>query len=96
MPRLIVLCAILVCSLSAQTKKILVRGDARLVQEFQSVTDKARIVQVNDQNIMQEIVDADAYIGTITPGPGARGQESEMGRGDERRRGECAVPIRRQ
>ena len=57
----------MVCTLTAQTKKILVQGDSKLVQEFQSVTDKARIVPVTSQNVMSEIVDADAFIGNIKP-----------------------------
>jgi phosphoglycerate dehydrogenase-like enzyme len=67
MYRLIVIALSLACALSAQTKKIVVRGDSRLVQEFQSVTDKARIVPVTDANVMKEIADADAYIGSIKP-----------------------------
>lgn len=54
-------------ALTAQTKKILVAGDSALVAELQSVTPKARVVGVNRSNVMQEIVDADAYIGSITP-----------------------------
>jgi phosphoglycerate dehydrogenase-like enzyme len=67
MHRLILIALSLVCVLSAQTKKIVVRGDGRMIQDFQSVTDKARIVAVNDSNVMQEIADADAYIGSIKP-----------------------------
>jgi phosphoglycerate dehydrogenase-like enzyme len=67
MHRLILIALSLVCVVSAQTKKIVVRGDGRMIQEFQSVTDKARIVAVNDSNVMQEIADADAYIGSIKP-----------------------------
>jgi phosphoglycerate dehydrogenase-like enzyme len=67
MHRPILIAAVMVCALSAQTKKIVVRGDAKLIQEFQSVTDKARIVPITDQNVMAEIVDADAYIGSIKP-----------------------------
>ena len=67
MYRPILIALTLACALSAQTKKILVRGDAKLAQDFQSVTDKAHLVAVNDQNVMKEIVDADAYIGSIKP-----------------------------
>jgi phosphoglycerate dehydrogenase-like enzyme len=67
MHRLILIALVLSCTLFAQTKKILVRGDAKLAQTFQSVTDKARIVPVSDQNVMSEIVDADAFIGNIKP-----------------------------
>jgi phosphoglycerate dehydrogenase-like enzyme len=53
--------------LPAQQKKILVSdSDAPLVEELQGVTTQARIVPVNEANVMSEIVDADAYIGEIT------------------------------
>jgi phosphoglycerate dehydrogenase-like enzyme len=57
-----------VCALSAQTKKILVdREEDELVQDLRSVSQKARLVPVNKSNVMQEIGDADAFIGNITP-----------------------------
>jgi D-2-hydroxyacid dehydrogenase (NADP+) len=53
---------------SAQTKKILVEGaDAEMLKEYRSVTPKARIVGVTSATVMQEIGDADAFIGVITP-----------------------------
>ncbi len=62
---LLLLCA---CTLSAQTKKILVAGGGEdLVQDLQKVSAKARIVPVTDSDVMQEIGDADAFIGRITP-----------------------------
>ena len=67
MYRTLLLALIVATALSAQTKKILVRGDAKMAQDFQSVTDKAKLVPVNDQNVMSEIVDADAFIGNIKP-----------------------------
>jgi len=67
MYRLIFITLSLVFALSAQTKKIVVRGDAKLLQDFQGVTDKARFVAINDGNVMSEIADADAYIGNIKP-----------------------------
>ena len=67
MYRLITIALTIACLASAQTKKIVVRGDANLAQQFQSVTDKVRVVPINDQNVMKEIVDADAYIGNIKP-----------------------------
>ena len=67
MHRLISIALMIACALAAQTKKIVVRGDAKLIQDFQSVTDKAKIVQITDQNVMSEIVDADAYVGNIKP-----------------------------
>jgi len=45
---------------SAQVKKI-------VVQELSSVSPKAHIVPVTEQNVMSEIADADAFIGNITP-----------------------------
>jgi D-2-hydroxyacid dehydrogenase (NADP+) len=58
-----------VCALSAQTKKILVDREEEdvLVRDLQSVSPKAKIVPVNKANVMQEIGDADAFIGNITP-----------------------------
>src|SRR5579864_9621500 len=58
-----------VCALSAQTKKILVDRSEEdvLVQDLQSVSPKAHIVPVNKGNVMQEIGDADAFIGNVTP-----------------------------
>ena len=52
----------------AQTVKILITdSDPGLVQELRAVTPKARIVPVTVQNVMQEITDADAFIGEINP-----------------------------
>jgi D-2-hydroxyacid dehydrogenase (NADP+) len=52
----------------AQTKKILLQSDeAALLKELQSASPKATIVPVTDKNMMQEIRDADAFIGSITP-----------------------------
>lgn len=68
MRRLILFFTFFICtSLTAQTRKVLVRGDANLVKDLQSVTDKAHMVLVDDQNVMKEIGDADAYIGNIKP-----------------------------
>ncbi|MCS7026782.1 MAG: D-2-hydroxyacid dehydrogenase [Bryobacteraceae bacterium] len=54
--------------LCAQTKKILAWNMSPAdVRELQAVTDKARIVPVNANNVMQEIADADAFLGEITP-----------------------------
>jgi phosphoglycerate dehydrogenase-like enzyme len=56
------------CALSAQTKKILAWNMSPAdVRELQAVTDKARIVPVTKDNVMQEISDADAFLGEITP-----------------------------
>jgi phosphoglycerate dehydrogenase-like enzyme len=59
----------LICALPlhAQQKKILVAdNDEALVNDLQRVTTQAKIVKVNEANALQEIVDADAYIGNIT------------------------------
>src|ERR1051326_3236744 len=54
--------------LNAQMKKIVVEvNDPVLMEELNSVSPKARIVQVTSQNALTEIADADAYIGNITP-----------------------------
>ena len=58
----------LTISASAQTKKILLQSEeAALLNELQSASSKATIVPVTDKNVMQEIGDADAFIGSITP-----------------------------
>jgi len=52
----------------AQAKKILLSNpDPEMLKELQSVTPSARVVPVTQQTIMQEIGDADAMIGEITP-----------------------------
>ncbi|HUJ23535.1 MAG TPA: NAD(P)-dependent oxidoreductase, partial [Bryobacteraceae bacterium] len=68
MRRWVSLLAICACALSAQTKKILVSTeDEDFVHDLQGVTPKARIVPVDKNNVMQEIGDADAFIGSIRP-----------------------------
>jgi phosphoglycerate dehydrogenase-like enzyme len=55
-------------SASAQTKKILIASDeAALLKELQSASPKATIIPVTNKNVMQEIGDADAFIGNIRP-----------------------------
>ena len=52
----------------AQAVKILITSaDPTLVRELQAVTPRARIMHVTAQNVMQEIPDADAFIGEIKP-----------------------------
>jgi phosphoglycerate dehydrogenase-like enzyme len=51
----------------AQQKKILFMGEGEMLTALQSVTDKAKIVPVTTANVMQELPDADAFIGTIKP-----------------------------
>jgi phosphoglycerate dehydrogenase-like enzyme len=61
----LVLCAL---TSTAQTKKIIVEGaDPAMLKEYQSVTPKARVIGVTAETVMQEIGDADAFIGNITP-----------------------------
>jgi D-2-hydroxyacid dehydrogenase (NADP+) len=65
--RRLVLLTLLAIPLSAQTKKILVAGDAKLVADLQSVTNKVHVVAVTPATVLKEIPDADAYIGNIRP-----------------------------
>jgi phosphoglycerate dehydrogenase-like enzyme len=52
----------------AQEKKILVSSErAYLVEDLKGASPLARIVLVTPETVMQEIVDADAFIGRITP-----------------------------
>ena len=57
------LCAIALC---AQTKKILVT-DPSALKELEGASSQVRLVPVTKENVMQEIADADAYIGSIRP-----------------------------
>ena len=50
-----------------QKKILIMNSEPALVQELQSVTPRAKIVAVTQQNVMEEIADADAFIGEITP-----------------------------
>ncbi len=66
--RFLALTVALIAPLRAETKKILVvNGAPALLQELSSVSADARIVPVTRQNVMNEIVDADAFIGEPTP-----------------------------
>jgi phosphoglycerate dehydrogenase-like enzyme len=61
----VILCA---AALAAQTKKVLIVGaDPAMVQELQSASSKVRVVSTTPQNVMKEIVDADAFIGNLKP-----------------------------
>jgi phosphoglycerate dehydrogenase-like enzyme len=54
--------------LGAQTKKVVVSNRTpEVIADWQSASDKIRLVPVTDETVMAEIVDADAYIGNITP-----------------------------
>jgi len=58
-------CALALC---AQTKKIVVvNADPAMVKELESASPQARIVVPTPANLMQEIADADAFIGSIRP-----------------------------
>lgn len=70
MRRLVLLLAIctIAVSVHAQTKKILLESaDPALLKDLQSASSKAIIVPVTEKNVLQEIGDADAFIGDITP-----------------------------
>ena len=51
----------------SQQKKILFMGEGDMLTALQSASDKAKIVPVTTANVMQELADADAFIGTIKP-----------------------------
>jgi D-2-hydroxyacid dehydrogenase (NADP+) len=67
MRRITFMLAMAACALSAQPKKILVMGAGPDIKEYQSVSPKAQVIPVTKETVMQEIGDADAFIGTITP-----------------------------
>jgi len=67
MYRLMLLLAMCAAAVSAEPKKIVVMNDAALAKELQSVTRDARIVLATPDNVMQEIPDADGFVGNITP-----------------------------
>lgn len=53
---------------AAETKKILVtNADPAMLKELQSASSQARVIPVTKANVMQEITDADAFIGEINP-----------------------------
>ena len=65
--QVIVVCA-LTASSFAQSKKILLESnDPALLKQLQSASAKATIVPVTGENVMREIADADAFIGSIKP-----------------------------
>src|SRR5258708_37164655 len=61
---LVLLCA---GGLNAQKKIVVATGGESLARELQAVTPKVQVVLLNPSNRMQEIADADAYIGEISP-----------------------------
>lgn len=53
---------------AAETKKIVVtNADPGMLKELQSASSLVRIIPVTKANVMQEIADADAFIGEINP-----------------------------
>jgi phosphoglycerate dehydrogenase-like enzyme len=68
MRRLITTLLFTACLLSAQTKKILLlNGSPAQAADFQAVSPKVRIVSVTNDTVMNEIADADGFIGNIRP-----------------------------
>jgi phosphoglycerate dehydrogenase-like enzyme len=69
MRRVVLIAAVcsITLTLQAAPKKILIAtADPARLQEFQSVTPEAKVVPVTGATVMQEISDADAFIGEIT------------------------------
>lgn len=68
MRRLTICFAICALTLSAQTKKILVaNADPDMLKELQSASSQAEVIPVKPENVVQQITDADAFIGEIKP-----------------------------
>lgn len=66
--RVLPLTLVLAALCAAQPKKIVVLGqNPEAIRELQTASPLARIVPVTQQNLMTEIVDADAIFGTISP-----------------------------
>jgi D-2-hydroxyacid dehydrogenase (NADP+) len=66
MARLMVLGFVCASALAAQPKILVGDGGSELAQQLQSASSQAKIVAASEGNVMQEIADADAYIGNIT------------------------------
>jgi len=64
--RLLVALLLFTASLNAQQKKVLVAGNPTFARELATVTPKARVIPITDANVMAEIPDADAFIGSIS------------------------------
>ena len=68
--KLRLLTALLACTflLAGQTKKIVVLGqNEEVVRDWQTASNKVKLVLVNRDQVMGEIVDAHAFLGSITP-----------------------------
>jgi phosphoglycerate dehydrogenase-like enzyme len=66
MRRLILIALACTFTLRAQHKILLAYEDEGLAQELRAAAPNAKIVPVTNANVMNEIADADAYIGNIT------------------------------
>lgn len=65
---LLFLLALGACVLSAQTKKILIsNADPAVLKELQTAPGDLKLVTVTPETVMNEIKDADAFIGEIKP-----------------------------
>lgn len=68
MVRFLALVALSVSLCGAQQLKILVTGqNEETIADWQSASDKVKLVRVSSDTAMVEIADADAYIGNISP-----------------------------
>src|SRR3954451_14599015 len=68
MSKLLFALSLSVCLLSAQTKKIVCYGaDDALARDYQAASNKVKIVQATPSTVIQEIADADGFIGVLTP-----------------------------
>ncbi len=68
MNRILITFFIAVLALGAQTKKIVVTGQPDdVIRDWQSVSSKVKLVKVERDKVMDEIADADAFIGSIKP-----------------------------
>ena len=68
MKRLSLLLLVTAVALTAQTKKVIVLGqDAATIRDWDSATDKVKVTQVSRDNVAQEVVDADGFVGNIRP-----------------------------
>ena len=68
MRRLITIALLSALALGAQTKKVLVLGGSEeVVRDWQAVSSKLEIVQVDRDQVAAEIGDAEAFVGNITP-----------------------------
>ena len=68
MKQLLALGILAAISLNAQTLKIVTSGQTpQVIEDWQSASPKVRIVNVPKAAVNKELVDADAYLGEITP-----------------------------